>query len=425
MIAIVDCNSFYCSCERVFRPDLAQKPVVVLSNNDGCIISRTDEAKALGVGMAGPYFQAKPLIEAHGVQVFSSNYYLYGDMSRRVMDILKTLAGEEQVEVYSVDEAFLNLEGFSYNQLSQLAETIRDTINRWTGINVSIGIATTKTLAKMANRLAKSNKAATSCIMMLDSDEKTIRALKQTPISDVWGIGSRYANKLTSLGIDTAWDLRNLPQEWARKHLGGVTGMRLIKELKGEPSLGLKEELISKKMITTSRMFGAAVTKQEDITQAIATYVSRAAEKLRRQHSAAGVISIYLTRQEPANAQHAKQSLTTSAYIILPQPTALTNELIKPAIKMAEQLFEQGKKYKKAGVVLSDLVPDHSIQANMFEPGKGIGRFLMEMMDNINFGMRGNLVKFAAAGTSQPWQMRQQFHSPRYTTRWDELCMVK
>lgn len=424
MKAIVDCNSFYCSCEAVFRPELKDRPVVVLSNNDGCIVSRNDEAKALGVAMAGPYFQARPLIEQHNVTVFSSNYNLYGDMSWRVIEVLRQFVGASNVEVYSVDEAFLDVPGFRPDQLRQLARDICDTTLQWTGVPVSIGIAPTKTLAKVANRMAKKNKIATQGVQVLAAPDEIAAALRGTAVGDVWGIGRRYADKLQELGIRTAWDLRQLPEEWVRKHLGGVVGVRLLHELKGQPAVMMKEELVTKKMIATTRMFGRSVTELSEVREAVATYTARAAEKLRRQHSAAGSVSVFLISQEKIEGPNFRHGPTVNAYALLPLPTSLTHELIRPAVAMAEQLFEHGRIYKKAGVVLGGLVPDSAIQASLFEPGNGIGRYLMEMMDNINFGMRDDIVKFASSGTGRNWKMQRSFHSPRYTTRWEELREV-
>jgi DNA polymerase V len=424
MKAIVDCNAFYCSCEKVFRPELDGKPIVVLSNNDGCIISRNDDAKKLGVPMAGPYFMIKPTIEEYGVAVFSSNYNLYGDMSRRVMQVLEHFVGIDNVEVYSVDEAFLDMENLPAAQLEEVAAEIIKVVEEWTGIGTSIGIAPTKTLSKVGNRLAKKNKIESKGISILDTDEKIIEALKKTPVNDIWGIGSRYADKLKMLGITTAWDVRNLSEEWARQHLGGVVGVRLIKELNGEPSIELKDQLKNKKVIATTRMFGQSVTELSDIKEAVATYAARVGEKLRRQHSAASVVSVFLVSQEKIVSPHFKHGPTLSAYTILPQPTSTTPELIKPALQLAERLFQPGKKYKKAGIIISGLVPDSAIQANLFEPGKSIGRFLMEQVDNINFSMRGDMVKFASSGTKRDWKMQQNILSPRYTTRWNELREV-
>jgi DNA polymerase V len=425
MKAIVDCNSFYCSCEKVFKPHLEGNPVVVLSNNDGCIISRTDEAKRLGVDMTGPYFKARDIIEANNIAVFSSNYNLYGDMSHRVMQTLKYLVGKDNVEVYSVDEAFLNVQQFS-NSLFDTALSIRKTVEQWTGVAVSVGIAPTKTLAKLANNMAKANKKATDCVMVLDTKEKIAEALKKARVKDLWGVGSQFAAKLNSFGISTGWDIYNLSEEWVRRYLGGVVGVRLLKELHGEESILMDKELANKKMITTTRMFGNPVTQLSDIKEAIATYTARAAEKLRRQHSAASVINVFVVPKEENKTNTFSRGSMVGTHTILPSPTVLTQELIKPAMKMAEHIFQPGKSYKKAGVILSGLVPDTSIQANLFEPpSKSVGRFLMEMMDNINFSMRDDIVKFASTGISRNWKMRQEFHSPRYTTRWEELYKVK
>ena len=259
MIAIVDCNSFYCSCERLFRPDLESKPVVVLSNNDGCIISRTDEAKKIGVGMAAPYYQNKEVIEKNNVAVFSSNYNLYGDLSMRVMDTLRCLVGEQQVEVYSVDEAFLKLDMIAEDRMHAACKEIKETVEQWTGIKVSIGAASTKVLSKVANRLSKKNKKESPGVMVLQSVHEIKEALERTCVDDIWGVGRQYAVKLHNLGIDNGWQLHNMPEEWARKNLGGVVGVRLIKELNGIGCIPMKDPLEIKRMIATTRMFGKPV----------------------------------------------------------------------------------------------------------------------------------------------------------------------
>jgi DNA polymerase V len=426
MKAIVDCNSFYCSCERLFRPELENKPVVVLSNNDGCIISRSDEAKAFGVQMAGPYFQAKPLIEKHGVTTFSSNYNLYGDMSWRVMETLRIMFGNQNVEVYSVDECFLNLDFIPAAQMQQVAIDIKDIVEQWTGIKVSVGIATTKVLAKVANRLSKKNKQATGCVMVLDTPFKVEQALQQTNIGDVWGVGHQYAEKLKKFGINTAFELTLKPIDFARIHLGGIVGQRLWRELKGVSSLQLDDELITKKMIATTRMFGEPVTDIKSIKEAVATYTSRAAEKLRRQHGAAKYIGVFLVAKEENHNVSYKRGATISSYTTLAKATSLTQELIKPAVAIAERLFEQGRVYKKAGVTLSCIVPDTSIQGNLFVPDtKNRSKLLMDMIDNINFSQRNDIIKFASSGLERNWKMQQNFHSPHYTSRWNELCEVK
>ncbi|MFM6924659.1 MAG: Y-family DNA polymerase [Ferruginibacter sp.] len=427
MKAIVDCNSFYCSCERLFQPHLDDKPVVVLSNNDGCIISRSDEAKKLGVEMAGPYFKAKPLIEKYGVSTFSSNYNLYGDLSWRVMETLRMMLGKENVEVYSVDEAFLNLDEFAEKDLQQVALNIRETVELWTGIKVSVGVAPTKVLSKVANHLAKKNKLATACVVVLDTKEKIAKALQDTPVGEVWGVGRQYAQKLMEMNaVFTAYDLTKKKEEWAHKNLGGVVGIRLLKELKGETASEIKEELTVKKMIATTRMFGNPVKNIGDIKEAIATYTSRAAEKLRRQRSAASIVSVFVVPKEQSHNTYFRHGPTVSSYVTLPVATSATNELIKPAVRLVDKLYEAGRIYKKAGVMLSGIVPDATVQANLFvAENKNNNRFLMSMLDNVNFAMRNDMVKFAASGTKRDWKMRQELRSPRYTTRWEELFEVK
>lgn len=426
MKAIVDCNSFYCSCERLFEPHLDNKPVVVLSNNDGCIISRSDEAKAIGVDMAGPYFLAKPLIEKYNVATFSSNYNLYGDLSWRVMETLRILVGVENVEVYSVDEAFLNLDEFANGNLEEAGLRIRETVELWTGIKVSVGVAPTKVLSKVANHLAKKNKIATQCVVVLDTKEKIAKALQDTPVGEVWGIGRQYAQKLMEMNaVFTAFDLTKKNEEWAHKNLGGVVGIRLIKELKGESVNEMEKQLTVKKMIATTRMFGSPVKNIGDIKEAVATYTSKAAEKLRRQLSAANIISVFVVPREQSHNTHFRHGPTVSSYITLPIATSSTHELIKPAVKLVDKLFVEGKLYKKAGVMLSGLVPDATIQGNLFvDEATNNKRLLMSMMDNVNFAMRNDMLKFAASGTNRDWKMRQELRSPRYTSRWNEMKEV-
>jgi len=425
MKAIVDCNSFYCSCERVFRPDLSQKPVVVLSNNDGCIISRSDEAKNLGVEMAGPFFMAKDIIEKHQVTTFSSNYNLYGDMSYRVMETLKMLCGENNVEVYSVDEAFLDVSMVDKNFLDEHALQLRKTVEQWTGVSVSVGIAPTKTLAKIANHLAKENKADTNCIYTLDDHNLIKKVLRETSVSELWGVGRAYAQKLVNWGITDAWQLSNMSEDWARTHMGGVIGIRLIKELKGIPCIEMGNELVTKKMIATTRMFGKNVTKLSDIQEAVSTYTSRAAEKLRRQNSVASMIQVFMVAKEQSHPENFSHGATISAYATLPVATSVTNELIIPALKMVTQLYEPGRVYKKGGVMLSGLVSENCIQSNLFQPPVHANkRSLMQALDNINFSMRDDVIKFASSGIKTDWKMRREFHSPKYTSRWKELRKV-
>ena len=426
MKAIVDCNNFYCSCERLFKPKLDNKPVIVLSNNDGCIISRSNEAKKLGVEMAGPYFMAKPLIEKYNVAVFSSNYNLYGDLSWRVMETLRMMLGKDKVEVYSVDEAFLDLDIFPENEVQFVAEKIKDTVEQWTGIKVSVGVAPTKVLAKVANRLSKKKTEKYKGVMVLHNEEEIISALEQTQIDEVWGVGRQYAEKLKQhFCIYDALQLSGMSEEFGKVHLGGVVGSRLLRELKGITSKDMEDELINKKMIATTRMFGSPVGDITSIKEAVATYTSRAAEKLRRQHSAAKIISVFVVTKEENHQVSFNRGVTHSNYITLPAATSLTNELIKPAVSLVDKLYDPKKLYKKAGVMLSGIVPDNSIQANLFFPEtKNCERKLMEMIDNVNFSQRDDVLKFAASGTERNWKMQQNFISGRHTTRWDELFEV-
>lgn len=427
MIGIIDCNSFYCSCERLFKPELANKPVVVLSNNDGCIVSRSDEAKALGVEMAGPYFMAKAAIEKYGVATFSSNYNLYGDLSWRVMETLRMLLPPNTMEVYSVDECFIDLHHIAQKDLTDFSTHLKNTVELWTGIKVSIGVAPTKVLSKVANRIAKKHKIATNCVLVLDTPQAIEEALHQTAVEDIWGIGRQYANKLRMLQIHTAFDLSLQNIGFAHRNLGGVVGMRLIRELNGMESIPMHEEHVSKKMIATTRMFGKPVTSIEQIKEAISTYTSRVAEKLRRQHSAASTITVFVVTKEAMEpGGHFKHGPAFSTYIHLPQATSCTNELIKPALALVQRLFEKGKVYKKAGVIVSNIVPDTAIQGNLFSPPKvNKNKLLMNAIDNLNFSMRNDMVKFASSGTKRNWKMRQELRSPMYTSRWDEICKVR
>jgi DNA polymerase V len=426
MKAIVDCNNFYCSCERVFYPSLSNNPVVVLSNNDGCIISRSEEAKKLGVGMGIPYFKARHIIEQNKIAVFSSNYHLYGDMSMRVMDTLRLLIGKNNVEVYSVDEAFLDLDSMEPGEFEKFAQEIKATVEKWTGIPVSVGVAPTKTLAKIANHAAKKETALTPGVCCLITEEAQRKALIQTRVDGIWGVGSAYVEKLLNCGISSAWDLRNLPEEWAKQHMGGVVGVRLVKELKGEPVIGMKKELTEKKMITTTRMFGKPVTELYELQEAVATYISRAAEKLRRQHSAAKVVSVFIVPKGQDYLTGFNRGPFLVNHTTLDAATSFTQDLIKPAKKLVSQLFEKGIIYKKAGVMLSSLVPDESVQGNLFvAPGKNLQRVLMDTIDNMNFGMRGDTLKFASTGMNRNWKMRQELKSKRHSTKWEELKEVR
>ena len=428
MQAIVDCNSFYCSCERLFQPQLQNAPVVVLSNNDGCIVSRSDEAKQLGISMAVPYFQAKELIEKNKVHAFSSNYHLYGDLSWRVMETMRQLLPPGCVEVYSVDEAFLDLKHIPLEALPDFCTNLKNKIETWTGISVSIGVGPNKVLSKVANRLAKKNKIKTGCIVILNDTKKVQAALQQTPIDDIWGIGFSYSEKLKTYGIHTAYTLSIKDLSWGKRFLGGVTGIRLLRELKGAQSHSMQAPRTEKKMIATTRMFGREVTDWQEIEEALATYATRAAEKLRRQHSAACGVSVFLLKKAPIviEAAYYNRGRQASGYTLLDNPTHLTPDLIKAVVALGKSLFEPGEIYKKAGVILSDFVPDNALQTNLFvAPADARRKKLMNVIDNMNAAYRNDILKFGTSGTQKNWKMRSERRSKRYTTRWQELCLVR
>jgi DNA polymerase V len=426
--AIVDCNSFYCACERLFQPQLQHAPVVVLSNNDGCIVSRSDEAKQLGINMAIPYFQAKELIEKNKVHAFSSNYHLYGDLSWRVMETMRQLAPPGCVEVYSVDEAFINLDHIASDQLQAYCILLKKKIETWTGISVSIGVGPNKVLSKVANRLAKKSKLLTGCVVILNDTKKIQAALQSTPIDDVWGIGYSYSEKLKTYGIHTAYALSIKDLSWGKRFLGGVPGMKLIRELKGMHSHDMQTPRTSKKMIATTRMFGRTVSEWQEIEEALATYATRTAEKLRRQHSAAYGVSVFLLKKTPpqTDISHYHHGRQVSGYVKLDNPSNLTPDIIKAVVALGKSLYEQGELYKKAGVILSDFVPDNALQTNLFVAPRDQNRKkLMNVIDNMNAAFRDDILKFATSGTQKNWKMRSERRSKRYTTRWDELCLVR
>jgi DNA polymerase V len=426
--AIVDCNSFYCACERLFQPQLQHAPVVVLSNNDGCIVSRSDEAKQLGINMAIPYFQAKELIEKNKVHAFSSNYHLYGDLSWRVMETMRQIVPPGCVEVYSVDEAFINLDHIASDQLQDYCVSLKKKIEKWTGISVSIGVGPNKVLSKVANRLAKKSKLLTGCVVILNDKKKIQAALQNTPIDDVWGIGYSYSEKLKTYGINTAYALSIKDLSWGKRFLGGVPGMKLIRELKGMHSHDMQAPRTSKKMIATTRMFGRTVSEWQEIEEALATYATRTAEKLRRQHSAAYGVSVFLLKKTPpqTDISHYHHGRQVSGYVKLDNPSNLTPDIIKAVVALGKSLFEQGELYKKAGVILSDFVPDNALQTNLFVASRDQNRKkLMNVIDNMNAAFRDDILKFATSGTQKNWKMRSERRSKRYTTRWDELCLVR
>jgi DNA polymerase V len=391
----------------------------VLSNNDGCVIARSEEAKALGITMGAPYFQLEELVNRHNIQVFSSNYELYGDLSARVMDALAELAPD--VEVYSIDEAFLDLSMFSPGELEDFCRRLRATVKQWTGIPVSIGVGATKTLAKLANRVAKKGDG----VFVLDGYFKVLDTLVAAQVNDVWGIGRQHTKFLRDHCISTAWDLRTARDAWVRQHMG-VVGLRVVHELRGRSCLPLELAAPSKKSICTSRSFGEMVVDLAALQEATANFVVRCAEKLRRQNTCAQVLTVFIrtnTFRKDLSQYHPSRTVT------LPVATAHPNELLRYALALVEDMYEPGYAYKKAGVIVSGLVPETSVQGHLFD-GKDRARNhkLIEAMDAINRKLGRNKVRFAAQGypdKGTTWLLRKEHLSPCYTTKWDQLWTVK
>ncbi|UOB19487.1 Y-family DNA polymerase [Abyssalbus ytuae] len=419
MFALVDCNNFYASCERVFKPQLNNQPVAILSNNDGCVISRSDEAKALGLPMAAPAFKYKMFFRENNIHVFSSNYPLYGDMSTRVMNILKQFT--PNVEIYSIDEAFLKFEGFERLDFNEYGNKIKNRVDQWTGMPISIGIAPTKALAKIANKIAKKFKNKTNGVYVIDSEEKRIKALKWTPIEAVWGIGRGHSKRLQERNIKTAYEFTQLSDEWVRKNMA-VIGLRLKKDLEGQPTLDLDDDVTSsKKAIATTRSFEYTFSDIDNIKERISTFASSCAEKLRKQHSSCNMIIVFLKSDK-----HKKGDLQHRASILVPLPYATDSTLTisNYAVKAVPSIYKQGIKYKKAGVIVSGLVPTNSRQLDLFIQDNPKHHLLMKAIDNLNNKYGSYKIKVANQDLKRTWKMRQEHLSPRYTTNINEIIEV-
>ena len=410
MFALIDCNNFYASCERVFRPDLRNKPIVVLSNNDGCVIARSNEAKAVGIPMGAPAFEYKEKFKKHNIHVFSSNYSLYGDMSARIMNLLSSFT--PQIEIYSIDEAFLKFTGFEWCNLSEYGKEIRYKVTKSTGIPISIGFAPTKALAKAANRIAKKFPGHTNNIHIIDTEEKRIKALKWLPIEDVWGIGRQHTKKLNMKGVKTAYDFTCLPDGWVKKHLS-VLGLRLKFDLKGKPTLDL-ESLPAKKNIATTRSFDKNYTRFEELEERIATFAVTCGEKLRRQRSCCNTLLVFVHTNSYREElpQYSKNILMK-----LPYPT-------KFAIDGLNKIFKKGFEYKKAGVIVMDVVPENPYQLSLFSNSNPRHRQLMAAVDKINSSFGKQKIRLACQDLKRTWKMRQEHLSPRYTTNLSEIITV-
>jgi DNA polymerase V len=419
VFALADCNNFYVSCERVFRPALEGVPVVVLSNNDGCIIARSDEAKALGFAMGDPYHLNREKLARHGVAVFSSNYALYGDMSRRVMDTLGMFTPE--IELYSIDEAFLNLAGFERRGLTAYAQQIRATVRRHTGIPVSIGLGPTKTLAKVANYVAKARPDTDGVCNLSGADMD--HALAEIEVGEVWGVGPRWAKWLEGQGIATALDLKRADPKAIRRKMT-VVGERIVYELNGRSCLPLELVTPPRQGLTVSRSFGQPLTALHPIKEALVQFTGRAAEKLRRQGFMAAQVMVFVT----TNRFSATRPLyANSATVTLPYPTDFTPDLVEAAAGLLETLYRPGFHYQKCGVMLLDLSPGTIVQADLFDPrDRARQERLVRALDASNTDYGARTVHVGDIGGSRPaWAMRQAFRSPRYTTNWQELPVMR
>lgn len=419
-IALVDVNNFYVSCERVFAPRLEGRPIVVLSNNDGCAVARSNEVKALGVKMGQPWFQMKDLAQQHGILAYSSNYTLYADMSNRVMTILSQFSPEQ--EVYSIDECFLDLAGFQSWNLVDYGQQIRQRVKQWTGLPVCVGIGSTKTLAKLANHIAKKNPEFNSvCDLNALSLEEQDRWFSCIQAGEIWGIGPRLAPKLAAMGMLSVLDLKRADSATLRSRFGVVVA-KTVRELNGTVCLELEDIASPKQQIMSSRSFGSYVTRREELEEAVSNYMTRAAEKLRRQGSVAGSVYVYIrTNPHRLGKPQYGQGMT----IPLPEATDDTLKLVRVAIWAVKRLYRPGYEYQKAAVMLSELVPRSVLQQDLFSHDVADGtNARMELLDTVNHKMGKNTLRLASNGIRQDWRMKSGSRSPAYTTRWTELPKV-
>lgn len=414
--ALVDCNNFYVSCERVFRPELEGRPVAVLSNNDGCAVSRSNEAKAIGVAMGEPAFKLRHLVEEAGLVLLSSNYALYGDLSERVMSILAEHAPAS--EVYSIDECFLDLDRMPVRDLESYCRDIRATVRRWTGIPVAVGVAPTKTLAKLANRLAKKSAKAGGVLDLASHPEWIERALRKTDVADVWGIGQQWSGLCYTSGVRTAWDLAHADDAWVRKHMGMV-GLRTVLELRGTPVHSLETEPAARQTCCCSRSFGEATSDRRQVHDAVVAFASRAAEKVRKDMLVAGAVQVFI--QTDRFRREAPQ-YSNAATVRLSPPSADTIKVIGAAARGLDAIWREGFAIRKAGVVLLDLIDPASVPRDLFAPlPPARPKALMAAMDAVNARFGRNSAAFGLADRDAPWRMRQEKKSPSYTSRWEDV----
>lgn len=419
MLALVDCNNFYASCEKLFDPSLNGKPVVVLSNNDGCAVARSAEAKALGVPMGAPWFKLKDLAKQHGIIAKSSNYSLYANISNRVVEVLRGFS--PNIEVYSIDESFLDLSGFSHLDLTEYGQLIRHRVRMWVGTPVGVGIAPTKTLAKLANHYAKKRIEFDGvCNLPSLTVDQQKKLFSETLIEEVWGVGRRINDRLNALGISTVLELRDADIQLIRRSFGVVLE-RTVRELRGTPCLELEESPPDKKQIICSRSFGQPVTALENMNEALASYIGRAAEKLRAQGGAASTLSIWLETNPFKPIPQYSRSVT----IPLPQPSDDTLQLTRVGLWAMKRLFKEGFEYKKCGCMLGEIQPKDLQQGSLFEASATVSTKAIAALDAINAKFGRGTIKSAAEGTQKVWRMRRDMISPSYTTNWLELMRVR
>ncbi|MDC6367666.1 MULTISPECIES: Y-family DNA polymerase [Flavobacteriaceae] len=418
MFALVDCNNFYASCERAFQPQFNNVPVAILSNNDGCFISRSDEAKKMGLPMAAPAFKYRKFCEDNGIKVFSSNYPLYGDMSTRVMNILGTFTPD--MEVYSVDEAFLKFDGFQNYDFEAYGKEIQRTVQKCTGIPISIGIAPTKALAKVANKIAKKLRSKTGGVYVIQSEERRLKALKWTRIETVWGIGHGNLKRVQTQNVKTAYDFTQLSDDWVKKQMA-IIGLKLKKDLEGVATLDLDDDTRDKKAIATTRSFEYTYSNIEDIKERISTFASSCAEKLRVQNSSCNHIVVLLRSNRHKKDEPQDRS---SVIVTLPYATDSSLTISNYAVEAAVSIFKPGIKYKRAGVIVSGLVPTNERQLDLFLTENPKHHQIMKVMDRVN-DKYGHKIKIANQDLERTWKMRQEHLSPRYTTDIDDIITVK
>ena len=415
MYSLIDCNNFYASCERVFNPSLNDKPIVVLSNNDGCVIARSNEAKKLGIPMGAPAFQYQNMFRTRGVKVFSANFHLYGDMSRRVMNILSTYS--PTTEIYSIDECFLSLHDMDIDHYRYGLDMV-EKVNKWTGIPISVGTAPTKALAKVANRIAKKFVETTNSSYVIDTEDKRIKALKWLPIEDVWGIGRQNAKKLYAKGVKRAIQFTELPESWVLKNMT-VVGLRLQKDLKGIPSLDIESEE-KKQSISTTRSFDRDYDTFEDVKERIVTFTTLSAKKLRNQSSLCNRLSLFV---ETNRFKETETYYYKSLQLKLPFPTSSTLELVSFAVMGLRHIFRDNLHYKKAGITLSHFVDANCHQSSLFFNSNPKHKELMQVIDKINDAHNSNIVRLGGMD-KKSFKMRQEHLSPAYTTNIHDVIEV-